>query len=195
MTLEWDSRPAMQQIRKRTERAIAGGAFQVQGAIKKKLNESGSSNIMSSNERTPSAPGEPPAKGTGQLARSIQVDLSELKENLRVRVGTNLIYARIQEFGGTIYPVKAKALAIPLGREGRRAARQAAGNLRTLDMVLITMKTGQAFLAKPEGGRLNPLFILLPSVILPPRPYVRPAWKGALPGVKKYISETIKGGR
>ena len=47
-----------------------------------------------------SSPGRPPAVDTGTLRRSIQSDVSKLKQrNPRVRVGTNLMYAPGLEYG------------------------------------------------------------------------------------------------
>lgn len=50
-----------------------------------------------------------PQVRTGNLRRSIQVDISE-SDNLKVRVGTNSNYAAIQEFGGVVKAKTAKAL-------------------------------------------------------------------------------------
>ncbi len=44
---------------------------------------------------------------SGQLRRSIDM----IERTNEVIIGTNLVYARIQEFGGTIRPKNAKALA------------------------------------------------------------------------------------
>lgn len=49
---------------------------------------------------TPSAPGQPPAVTTGTLRRSIAYEVD--KPRAVGRVGTNLVYARIQEMGGLI---------------------------------------------------------------------------------------------
>jgi hypothetical protein len=45
---------------------------------------------------TASAPGQPPAKDTGELAASIQIDDSDVD---RIRVGTNLRYGLALEYG------------------------------------------------------------------------------------------------
>jgi len=47
---------------------------------------------------------------TGRLSRSIQASFIQDKQSITGRVGTNLVYARIHEFGGDIYPKRAKAL-------------------------------------------------------------------------------------
>ena len=53
---------------------------------------------------------------TGKLNRSIVYEQSGLK----TLVGSNVIYAEIQEDGGDIVPVKAKALFIPMSSRGRK---------------------------------------------------------------------------
>lgn len=53
-----------------------------------------------------------PLRDTGRLQRSItwQADAT------RVVIGTNLLYARLQQFGGTIKPNKGKYLVFPAGK-------------------------------------------------------------------------------
>lgn len=85
---------------------------------------------------SPSNPGQSPGVKTGALRRSIQIDRSKISQ-LRVRVGSNLIYARIQEFGGIITPKNKKVLRFKIGDR----------------------------------------WVIAQKVILPPRPYLRPALK------------------
>jgi HK97 gp10 family phage protein len=59
-------------------------------------------------------------KRTRTLSRSIHMETEVVgRWNAEVIVGTNLEYAAIHEFGGTIVPRKAKFLAIPLTDEAR----------------------------------------------------------------------------
>lgn len=48
---------------------------------------------------------------SGRLKQSITM----IADNSQVMVGSNLVYARIHQFGGVITPKKAKALCIPIG--------------------------------------------------------------------------------
>lgn len=61
---------------------------------------------------TPSPPGNPPAIITGQLRRSVTATPATQAGPGRyvATVGATAIYARIQEFGGVIVPVKASRL-------------------------------------------------------------------------------------
>lgn len=61
--------------------------------------QSDAKTILSRRSGPPPSPvGQPPAKRTGTLGRSIQIDRSQIR-SLRVRVGTNLVYARVHELG------------------------------------------------------------------------------------------------
>ena len=71
--------------------------------------------------RSIAKPGTAPGARTGTLARSVVIDRSRLNaDNPSVRVGTNLVYARIHEFGGIIKPKKAKWLAFFVGKGAAR---------------------------------------------------------------------------
>ena len=87
-----------QELYQRILKAGDRAAITLQSEIKKTL--SGAS---------PASSGSPPGVKTGALRRSIQVDNRDRK-NGRWRVGTNLVYARIQEFGGVIRAKTAKFL-------------------------------------------------------------------------------------
>lgn len=51
---------------------------------------------------TPSAPGEPPAMISGDLAGSMRItDVTEVDNTYEVELGPTEVYARIQELGGT----------------------------------------------------------------------------------------------
>jgi phage gpG-like protein len=57
---------------------------------------------------------------TGNLRASIQVEPDEVKPNIAwVNIGTDVIYAAIQEFGGTIKPKVAKMLSW-VDKDGKR---------------------------------------------------------------------------
>ncbi len=187
----WKGEEVLARIRKNVERSIATSAIILQTETKLQLNKGASP--------PSSSPGSPPHRLTGALGQSIQTDLRGIREkNPRVRVGPSLFivpYARIQELGGTIVPRKGKALAVPIGAEGRKAARDAGGSLRSLDLIFIKRKGGQApLLAKSiRGGKgIKPLFILVRSVTLPARPYLKPAAQLARPKIRKqFTSEKL----
>jgi phage gpG-like protein len=60
---------------------------------------------------SPSAPGTPPARRTGTLARSVRAEpATGGGGRARASVAPHTVYARIQQLGGDIFPVRAKAL-------------------------------------------------------------------------------------
>lgn len=61
---------------------------------------------------SPSPPGTPPARRTGTLARSVRAEPATLAGTGRAvsSVAPHAVYARIQQLGGDIYPVRAKVL-------------------------------------------------------------------------------------
>jgi phage gpG-like protein len=93
---------------------------------------------------------------------------SHTEDELVLRAGSK--QARLMHFGGTVRPVSAKALAIPLTREARRKPPRQwpAGKL-----FLMKTKTG-AFLAEKgkRGGKPTLHFVLKASVTVPARPFV-----------------------
>jgi phage gpG-like protein len=59
----------------------------------------------------PSAPGSPPARRTGTLARSLRVKPAQSGgDSATARLAPHTVYARIQQLGGTIRVVRAKVL-------------------------------------------------------------------------------------
>jgi phage gpG-like protein len=60
----------------------------------------------------PSPPGTPPARKTGTLARSVRAEpaVSDGPGRAKSSTAPHTVYARIQQLGGVIKPVRAKAL-------------------------------------------------------------------------------------
>lgn len=109
--------------------------------------------------------------GSYGLVGSIGWEVNE--SALIARVGSNLKYARIQEVGGTIR-AKDKLLSIPLSKEAQKS-----GGARTMaGLILIPKGKGRqhSLLVRPgTKGGFELHWVLVPSVTLPPRPYLRPA--------------------
>lgn len=67
--------------------------------------------VQSMRGSSPSPPGTPPARVTGTLARSVRATKPEVSGyTARVSVAPHTVYARIQQKGGHIVPVRAKFL-------------------------------------------------------------------------------------
>lgn len=77
-------------------------------------------------------------------------------------------YARIHEEGGTIRPTRSKMLAIPLrGNKHREGGPRSQPGLRVL-----RARDGRVYLVDERG---KPQWILKRYVVIPARPYLRPA--------------------
>jgi phage gpG-like protein len=68
--------------------------------------------VLSMKGPSPSPPGTPPARRTGRLAGSVKPKAAVLVGDGRAEssVAPHMVYARIQQNGGVIVPVRAKAL-------------------------------------------------------------------------------------
>ncbi len=106
---------------------------------------------------------------TGALKDSIKHEYEITADSLIVRVGSNLEYAAIQEFGGDIKPDKAGALTIPIHPDAK--------NKRAPDFPdLFIVKTDtNTFLARKKGKKgIEFLFLLVKKATIPARPFIGP---------------------
>jgi len=113
-------------------------------------------------------------RDTGDLLGSITGDFGEHF----AAVGTNKLKAAIHQFGGTIKPDKAKALAIPISREAKKALGPR-DFPRELDLVwprgskfgwLVEHKAGRG--AAGKGAQSVFHYRLAPKVEMPARPFL-----------------------
>lgn len=82
---------------------------------------------------------------TNRLLRSISYEVG----NGRVSIGTNVIYAAMQHFGGVQKPKTAKMLAIPLTRQVARAVANGLGYRQAFpDAFIFRSAKGNLFLAR-----------------------------------------------
>lgn len=104
---------------------------------------------------------------TGNLSGSINTQVLEADDShVVVGVGPSVVYGRIQELGGTVVPVSAKYLAIPVNAKKNSSPRDYP-NLK------LRMPRGSDPIFVDESGQV--MFVLKKSVTLPARPYLRPA--------------------
>lgn len=127
---------------------------------------------------------------TRTLSRSIHMESAATDEQATLTIGTNLEYAAIHEFGGTVRAKRGKYLAIPVGsyrdsptKHPRLKARKTSGG----NLVLVS-----------EGGQVQ--YVLKKSVDIPARPYMRPAYdelhdraaKKTADAFKKLIDQAVQ---
>lgn len=119
---------------------------------------------------------------TRHLSRSINQQATEsTPDRAVVEIGTNVEYAAIHEFGGTIQAKNRKYLAIPVGtRRGSplkhsdlRVRKTAGGNLVMVD----------------DGGTVQ--YVLKKSAEIPARPYLRPAADEHHQGIQSQMTKAF----
>lgn len=154
---------------------------------------------QSMHEKGPSTPGDPPGVGVGALRSNVGWEIRDEGSAKLLLVGVKnspaAKYARIQEYGGVIEPTSAKYLTIPLTDEARKKPPR-----QWNDLTVIKSDRGNLILAQVpregqgagvEGG-IIPQFVLTKRVVLPPRPYIRPAVYNNRVAI---AGEICKGGR
>lgn len=115
-------------------------------------------------------------KDRGQLAGSIDYRLLISNRNKKVRIEANTEYAAIQELGGDIYPVDAKALSVPVHNDAKGKSPK-----DFIDLVYIPGNDHRAPLLVRKRGRgfnkerFDIMFVLVKKVTIPAHPYLRRA--------------------
>ena len=100
MTLAWHGKEFERVVRKNVEQLVGTAAIILQTRMKQQLSHRGAGTWYKGNPAPSSAPGQPPAVQTGNLRRSVQVDLSQQRApNPTARVGTGIKYGFFLEFG------------------------------------------------------------------------------------------------
>ncbi|MBA5778075.1 phage morphogenesis protein [Stappia sp. F7233] len=98
----------------------------------------------------------------------------------------DVAYARIHELGGTIRPVQAKFLAIPVSAEAERA-----GSPRRMgELAYAQSLKGQPLLVDRNSGDVH--WVLKTEVKIPARPYLRPAADKEYPKLARRIKKAFE---
>ena len=132
---------------------------------------------------THSQPGQPPSIQNGNLYRGIKKTTA--KDGVCIVHTSNIRYAAMLEFGGTVRAKAGRALPVPVGAAGRRIMRDTQGRgLKTsgVPMTMIRRKGKPPLLVRTVGKRNTRseiLFVLKKSVTIKPRPYMSRAEKDA----------------
>lgn len=123
----------------------------------------------------------------GLLINSIKTyDFKSAGLSSYVWVGSRgVIYNRIHEFGGIISAKRRKYLAIPM----TKTAKKAGSPLNMGELSFIKTNYGGVLLDK--AGELQ--YVLKPSVMIPSRPYLRPAIDENRDRILEVMAKTIEG--
>ena len=151
------------------KRAAASIAIVAAGAVKKSMTEGVSPDGTPFKALSWSRPqgGSKPLLNTGVLRASITAEANDVGVTIRA----NAPGARLQQEGGTVKPVHAQALTIPISKEAVRA-----GSARNFPRPLFVLKKkdgGEGSLAeKTKDGKIVVHYLLRKSVTVPARPYL-----------------------
>lgn len=100
---------------------------------------------------------------------SVKVEGSSLG-TLQGSIGSNLPYARTQEFGATITPKHSKYLAIPLPAALDANGSPLKPSPRDWDRTFVARsKAGNLIIFRRTGAKVTPLYVLKSKVYMPPR--------------------------
>ncbi len=136
---------------------------------------------------------------TGNLRRSItgevvRADASGIEGAVMAGGGPRAVrYAAIHEYGGTIRPVNAKALAIPLKRaQNPNKSAKYASPRQVQGLTLIWPKgSPRGWLVKRKKRSTEFWFKLVRKVTIPERPYVRPSVREAVTGLRGRVHDAF----
>lgn len=205
--MEWRGPQIARMLRDATARGLRASAVVLQKEVHANLSKSGGGKQVFGRH---AAPGQPPMTQTGHLRHSWQLgnrnavmDQSKAKAvpTAIVRVGSNVKYAAIHEFGGFIH-AKSKLLTVPLNEQAWKMLKDR-GTVRGMPLRFVPARKGKADMntvgylvstialtkrgkhakrkaALPKGAYM---FVLKRRVWIPRRPYVRPAVKKVKPRV------------
>lgn len=102
---------------------------------------------------------------TLSLTRRLRNSITYEADRQSVAVGTNVIYAAIHQFGGTIRAKNGPFLAIPVTPEAR-----AAGSPRNMDGLHVATTLAGQYMLVDHAGRTQ--YLLRQQVTIPARPFL-----------------------
>lgn len=129
---------------------------------------------------------------SGDLRRSISINVQDEGKVTRGTIGSNVVYARIHELGGTIKPITKRYLTIPFPGT-KTPAGVGRGSARDYSNTFFKKsKAGNLILFQKNGKSIVPLFLLRDKPVqIPARPYLMPAMEKIKPMLMREIGERI----
>jgi phage gpG-like protein len=177
MRMEWHG----DLVQAMANRAVRAGLMECALAVQKNIQRQLKQKMTPRDSATQSTPGNPPGLLTGALVRSIQVDKSKIDNALpAVRIGTSLEYAAVHEFGKPIRAKNVRNLTVPLN-DTARSLRRRFKSLRQIPGLKLWPggKVLGRFIGPRSKKRWEGLFLLVPMIKMPMRPFMRPGFEAA----------------
>ena len=131
---------------------------------------------------------------SGRLRRSIRgrVEESRLLGASFGIIGSDVIYARIQELGGEIKPVHAQYLAVPLEAAKTPTGRVRGGPRTFANTFIIRSRSGSLLIMQRHGGGIRPLFALTKSITVRGKHYMERALQSNRPRLRALFGREVK---
>jgi phage virion morphogenesis protein len=114
--------------------------------------------------------GDKPLRDTGVLRNSITGEATATG----AVVFSNLPYARLHEYGGTVRPKRSKYLAIPLTRDAKRTGSPRRFRVKLSFRPFKRKGTGGVLFVRRAGTTIDH-YLLVKSVTIPARPFLSPS--------------------
>jgi phage gpG-like protein len=132
-------------------------------------------------------------KLVGSIVDSVRVTGTTMA-TVQGTIGSDLPYARIQEFGGTITPKKAKFLAIPLPAALNANGTPIKSSPRDWPNTFCAKsKAGNLLIFQRRGTQIIPLYVLKSSVYIPPRLGLKKTLDAGIPYfVERAMDQMVK---
>ena len=146
--------------------------------------------LVEANVKSQQLSGNPVKVRSGRLRSSVRTQINTGR--LEGRVGTNVVYAPIIEDGGTIRPVKAKVLAVPL-KAAKTAAGRSRGGPRDFPGGFWMKRKGwrNPIFFQKHGKKLVALFVGLRKVRIKARKPFERAARATGVGVVRNLSDNV----
>lgn len=107
-------------------------------------------------------------------------------------VGTNSVYGRIQELGGTVKAVNTTYLTIPLDAAKTATGRTRGGARSFPNTFVLKSRAGRLIIMQKIGRGMRPLFLLVRQVRLQPNPYLKPALDRNRAAMRELFGRNVK---
>ena len=132
-------------------------------------------------------------RDSGNLLGSIQQQPDFKKNLLKVKDGSfGVKYAAMQEFGGTIRPVRRKFLTVPFGGDRFFAKRRLSQFPDQNISFRRSRNNGPTIVFVKLGAQQIPAYVLRKSVNIPARPFLTPAFDNQRKKVLKFLFKHLQ---
>jgi phage gpG-like protein len=184
----------------RYARRLAGISIAVQATVRRELMETGTRAVGTAKQNASSRL----AVRTGRLRGSIALGVVQSGETTDLALtagGPAVSYAAIHEYGGTIYPKTGRYLTIPIApwlktRTGATSKRGLGGARSIANTFVFRAKSGKLFIARRataarQKGKIELLYLLVQSVTMRERRYMRDAFDAATAGLDTRLRDRM----